>query len=186
MSNDKKEKIVLDDEQSEESQSTDLCKSCETLKCDIKKIEQELNNKASKCEEYFDLLQRSAAEFDNYKKRVIRERQNVYCETTAQVIASFLPVLDNLERALESSDGEQAGPLKEGLDMVLRQLNEIFSGYNVEEIDCLGEEFNPEYHNAVMHVDDDSYGENEIIEVLQKGYILDGKVLRHSVVKVAN
>ena len=159
---------------------------CDCENDDIDELKQELKKATNKCEEYFAMLQRSAAEFDNYKKRTLKERSNLYCDTTAEAVAVFLPVLDNLERAIDSSCEIQENPLKEGLCMVLKQMKDILAGLEVKEIECIGKAFNPEYHNAVMHVEDDSYGENEIIEVLQKGYILKDKVIRHSVVKVAN
>ncbi len=149
-------------------------------------LEKKLEDANRKYEEYFDMLQRTVAEFDNYKKRTLKEKDNLYCNTTVEVAAVFLPVLDNLERALDVARKEENNPLSEGVELVYRQMTDVFKSLEVEEIKSLGESFNPELHNAVMHVSDDTYGENEIIEEFQKGYILKDKVLRHSVVKVAN
>jgi len=149
-------------------------------------LEKKLDEKEKQCSEYLEMLQRLAAEFDNYKKRTARERQNIYDDAARDVIAAFLPVIDNFERALALIEKEENSPIKEGIEMVYRQIKEVLEKLNVEEIKAVGEVFDPRYHNAIMHIEDDSFGENEIVEEYQKGYICGDKVLRHSTVKVAN
>jgi len=146
---------------------------------------QELN---TKCDGYFDKIQRNAAEFDNYKKRTAKEKEALYSEAFADAVEAFLPVVDNLERAVSAITGEsnELKTLREGVDMVCKQLKEVIQKLGVEEIEAQGMTFDPQFHNAVMHLEDEAFGENEVVEVLQKGYKLKDKVLRHSMVKVAN
>ena len=154
----------------------------EELLNEIKKLEE----KANQCDEYFNMLQRLGAEFDNYKKRVAKERETLSKEVTADVVNLFLPVLDNLKRAAEAYNDDQDSSHKEGVVMIIKQFNDVFVSMGVEEIKGVGEKFNPEYHNAVMHIEDDELEENIIVEEFQKGYIFKDKVIRHSMVKVAN
>lgn len=154
---------------------------------DIEELKKQLKEKTNKCQEYFERLQRTAAEFDNYRKRVIREKENFYGDVLSEIVNSFLPVVDNIERAVSSSDnGESGNSLKEGVELVLKQLKQTMKTLGVEEIECKGEKFNPEYHEAVEHIEDESYDDNVIIEELQKGYKYKDKVIRYSIVKVAN
>lgn len=152
------------------------------------KLKNDLDEKNQKCDEYLGMLQRSAAEFDNYKKRTQKEKEAIYVDSTGDVVTVFLTILDNMERALAaiSCDSEDVKILKDGVDMVYKQFQEAFKKLGVEEIATLDEKFNPQVHNAVMHVEDENFGENQVIEVFQKGYKLKDKVLRHSMVKVAN
>jgi molecular chaperone GrpE len=133
------------------------------------------------------MLQRTAAEFDNYKKRTAKEMGSVYNDAAVDIVAAFLPVVDNIERAVQASSKEaDAASLKEGIDLVFRQFKEVMAKLGVEEIKSLGEKFDPNLHNAVMHVEDPEYGESVIVEEFQKGYTLKDKVIRYSMVKVAN
>lgn len=128
---------------------------------------------------------RTLAEYDNYRKRSIRERESIYPEAKADAAAKFLPVMDNLERAL--SIETEKNSFYEGVELVKKQLDEVFKSLGVEVISAEpGEEFNPELHNAVMHAEDDALGENVIAEEFQKGYKIGSRVIRHSMVKVAN
>ena len=146
-----------------------------------------LEEKDRKCSEYFEKLQRAAAEFDNFKRRTSKEKEILYSEAVADTVASFLPVIDSIVRAVELCSGEKgSASVKEGIELVKRQFEEVMKNLGVEEIRSIGEEFNPELHNAVMHVEDDSYGQNEVIEEFQKGYRIKSRVIRHSMVKVAN
>lgn len=157
------------------------------LQKEIDALNEKLEEKTSKCDEYISMLQRTAAEFDNYKKRTAKEKEAIYGDAVSDVIGSFLPVVDNFERALgteTSNEGEKS--LKEGIELVFRQMKEIMKKLGVEEIKSVGESFDPQIHNAVMHVDDESYGENTVVEEFQKGYRLNDKIIRHSMVKVAN
>lgn len=127
---------------------------------------------------------RTLAEYDNYRKRTIKEKEGIYPEAKAVVVEKFLPVLDNFQRAIDSAENKDA--FYEGVVMLKKQMDEVLTSLGVEEIKAVGEEFNPELHNAVMHVEDEEQGENVIIEEFQKGYKIGDRVIRHSMVKVAN
>ncbi|MCX8131002.1 MAG: nucleotide exchange factor GrpE [Clostridia bacterium] len=152
----------------------------------------QLKEKTKKCEEYMGMAQRMAAEFDNYKKRTAKEKEALYSDTVGEVISALLPVVDNFERAILAA-GKEDDPnkadvmaLKNGIDMVFRQMKDVMKNLGVEEIKCVGEQFDPQLHNAVMHVEDETQGENVVVEEFQKGYMIKEKVIRHSMVKVAN
>lgn len=127
---------------------------------------------------------RLMAEFDNYKKRSVKERENIYADVRVDTVSRFLPVYDNLERALRAETSDEA--YKKGVEMTFTQLVEVFHKLGVEEIESVGQAFDPTLHNAVMHVEDPDRGENEIVEEFQRGFKLGGKVIRFSMVKVAN
>lgn len=130
-----------------------------------------------------DKYLRLVAEYDNYRKRTAKEKESIYPEAKVSVVSAFLPVLDNLERALATAGDD---PIYEGVKMISKQFTEVLKSVGVEEIPAVGEKFNPNFHNAVMHVDDDSFGENEIVEEFQKGYKIGDRIVRYSMVKVAN
>ncbi len=147
----------------------------------------QLEVKEKQCEEYFGKLQRAAAEFDNFKKRTAKEKVDLYNDAVCEVVGSFLPVVDNLDRAIQAAQKDENGSsLKDGVEMICRQLKDVMKNLGVEEIKGVGESFDPNLHNAVMHVEDEAYEENVVVEEFQKGYILKDKVIRHSMVKVAN
>ena len=134
-----------------------------------------------------DGYKRLAAEFDNYRKRTAREKDEIFKNATSNLLEAFLPVIDSMEMAKANvDDNAEKAALKKGIDLVYRQFTEVLDKLDIDEIECLGEDFDPELHNAIMHVTDEAYGENEVIEVLQKGYVFKDKVIRHSLVKVAN
>ena len=135
-------------------------------------------------EQLKDKLLRHTAEFDNFKKRTAKEKEELYNMAVADTMEKLLPVKDNMERAL-MAEGEDS-QLKEGIKMIDKQLEDVFAGLGVEAIKAVGEEFNPELHNAVMHIESEEAGENEIVEELMKGYKYKEKVIRPSMVKVAN
>lgn len=154
---------------------------------ELEKLCEQLDMKTKQCDEYLNMLQRTKAEFDNYKKRTAKEKIDLYSDAVSEVIGAILPVLDNLERAIQAANGEDnSGSLKEGIGLVYRQFKDVFKNIGVEEIKGAGESFDPNLHNAVMHVNDEAYGENVVVEEFQKGYIYKEKVIRHSMVKVAN
>lgn len=132
-----------------------------------------------------DRYKRLVAEFDNFKKRTIKEKENIYIDSVCDVVTEILPILDNLERALAAFENKESGEYK-GVEMIQKQTLDIFAKIGVEQIKALGENFNPERHNAVMHVDDDSVADNTVVEEFQKGYSYKDKVIRYSMVKVAN
>ena len=127
---------------------------------------------------------RLMAEYDNYRKRSQKEREALYGDIKADVVNKFLPVYDNLVRALDQPTEDEA--YRKGVEMIMAQFNKTMEGLGVTEIDSIGETFDPNLHNAVMHVDDETKGENEVVEVFQKGFKLGDKVIRFAMVKVAN
>lgn len=131
-----------------------------------------------------DRLVRLQAEYENYRKRTQKEKEGIYTDACEDVLKNILPVGDNLERAV-SVQGGTAEDIKKGVEMTLKSFSETLEKLQVEEIVCDGE-FDPNYHNAVMHIEDDSLPKNHVVEVFQKGYKRGDKVLRYSMVKVAN
>ena len=131
-----------------------------------------------------DKFLRICAEYDNFRRRSQKEKDAIYGDIKANAVSQFLPVYDNLERALKQSTEDEA--YKKGVEMIMTQFCTTLEKLGVKEIECLGEKFDPEMHNAVMHVDDEEKGENEIVEVFQKGFKLGDKVIRFAMVKVAN
>ena len=131
-----------------------------------------------------DRFLRICAEYDNFRKRSQKEKDALYGDIKANTVTQFLPVYDNLERALKQNTEDEA--YKKGVEMIMTQFCSTLEKLGVKEIECLGEKFDPAMHNAVMHVDDEEKGENEIVEVFQKGFKLGDKVIRFAMVKVAN
>ena len=131
-----------------------------------------------------DKYLRLAAEYDNYRKRTAKEKENLYTTAKADTIKPFLDVYDNLERGVTQCAEDD--PHRQGLEMITKQLLDVLQKLGVTEIEAQGVPFDPEKHNAVMHVEDESVGENTVVEVFQKGFALGEKVLRFAVVKVAN
>lgn len=131
-----------------------------------------------------DRYLRLAAEYDNYRKRSQKERENVYGDAKADTVVKLLPVYDNLERALKAECSDAA--FYRGVEMTMTQLCDIFAKLGVEAVEAVGKPFDPALHNAVLHIDDESLGENTIVEEFQKGFTLNGKVIRFAMVKVAN
>ena len=131
-----------------------------------------------------DKYLRLAAEYDNYRKRTAREKEHVYSDAKADTVKPFLAVLDNLERGVQQF--EEGDPHRQGMELICKQFMEVLTGLGVTEIPALGQPFDPEKHNAVMHAEDESAGENTVVEVFQKGFALGDKVLRFAMVKVAN
>lgn len=138
-------------------------------------------------EELQDRLKRQMAEFDNFRKRTEKEKSAMYEVGARDIIEKILPVLDNFERGLASVPEDLKGTsFPEGVEMIYKQFVKTLEDAGVEAIEAVGQQFDPNLHNAVMHVDDDSFGENEISQELQKGYKYRGTVVRHSMVQVAN
>lgn len=131
-----------------------------------------------------DKYLRLLAEYDNFRKRSAKERENIYTDVRTDTVTRFLPVYDNLRRALLTDTADEA--FKKGVEMTFTQLCEVFKKLGVEEIETKGRKFDPAYHNAVMHIEDEAYGESEIVEEFQKGFRIGDKVIRFSMVKVAN
>jgi len=131
-----------------------------------------------------DKFLRLAAEYENFRRRSQKEKDALYSDIKADTVTKFLPVYDNLERALNTGTEDEA--YRKGVEMIMNQFCATLEKLGVTPIECLGEKFDPALHNAVMHVDDEEKGENEIVEVFQKGFKLGDKVIRFAMVKVAN
>ena len=132
-----------------------------------------------------DKYLRLAAEYDNYRKRTAKEKESLYADAKIDTIKALLGVYDNLERGI-AQYGDEESPHRKGLEMVFSQFKESLKKLGVETMDAVGQPFDPEKHNAVMHVEDGNYGENTVAEVLQQGFMLGDRVLRFAIVKVAN
>ena len=144
------------------------------------------DKKDEKIEELTDRLTRQMAEFDNFRKRTDREKSQMYEVGAKDVIEKILPVVDNFERGLEAAAGEEENPFMKGMEQIYKQLMTTLEDIGVKSIEAVGKEFDPDFHNAVMHVEDEEVGENIITEEFQKGYMYRESVVRHSMVKVAN
>ena len=147
-------------------------------------LEEEVENLKKDNDKYYKHLQRTAAEFDNYKKRVSKEKDAIYNLAVGDTVAKFVNVLDNIDRALavETTDDK----IREGISLIKKQMLEIMTELGCSEIPTVGEVFNPEVHDAVMHIESEEYGEQIIVEELRKGYKCGDRVIRHAMVKVAN
>ena len=176
-------------EQAEESES-DADEGKEDSKAEKKKFFGKKNKKDKKDEkidELTDRLTRQMAEFDNFRKRTEKEKSQMYEIGVKDIIEKILPIVDNFERGLASMpEEEKATPFAEGMEKIYKQLMTTLESIDVKPIEAVGKEFNPDFHNAVMHVEDEELDENIIVEEFQKGYTYRDSVVRHSMVKVAN
>ena len=127
---------------------------------------------------------RLAAEYDNYRKRTAKEKESLWTDAKADTVQAFLPVYDNLERALKQDTADEA--FKKGVEMTMNQLKEVFAKLGVTEIEAQGQPFDPNLHNAVMHIEDENLEENTVAQVFQAGFMLGEKVIRFAMVQVAN
>lgn len=174
------------DEKEEKASRCDK-KRLKKAEAEISELKKALESKDAACADLNDKYMRVCAEYDNFRKRSAKEREGIYSDASFDVLAQILPVLDNLERAAQYNVEEMAQtPMGKGLELTLKSFSEILEKLGVKEIEALGSHFDPNFHNAVMHVEDESVGENEIVEVFMKGYAKGDKVLRYSMVKVAN
>ena len=171
--------------ETEESQDTKDTESKEKKKFFAKK--EKKDKKDEKIEELTDRLTRQMAEFDNFRKRTEREKSQMYEIGAKDIIEKILPVIDNFERGLAAVPEEsKEDPFVEGMEKIYKQIMTTLEGVGVKPIEAVGQEFNPDFHNAVMHVEDEEAGENIITEEFQKGYMYHDSVVRHSMVQVAN
>lgn len=149
-------------------------------------LKEKLDKKEAEAAEYLDMLRRTQAEMDNFRKRMMKEQEQITQFASQVVLLELLPVIDNLERALNTADTEiDGGKLREGVELIYSQLKGILEKECVEVIDPVGEEFDPLLHEAVMQVEADGRKENTVVEVMQKGYSLKGRLLRPAMVTVA-
>jgi len=164
------------------SEKKECCADKKKCKCKKEKKDERTEDQKA-LDELNDRYLRMAAEYDNYRKRAQKEREAAYTDAAADVLKEILPVIDTLERAAKFGDGDK---LSEGVNMTLKMFEEVLGKLGVEEIKALGEQFDPELHNAVMHGESDEHGENVITDVFQKGYKKGDKVIRYAMVKVVN
>ena len=176
------------EEATEAAVEENATKDCKTEKKKAKKLEAELAElqkqleaKTAECEASNDKYMRMMAEYDNFRKSSAKDKEGVYADAYSDCIANLLPILDNLERAGKSDNFEAVA---KGLELTVKAFDDALQKMGVTEVET--KTFDPNLHNAVMHVEDDAYGESEIVEVFQKGYVKGDKVIRYAMVKVAN
>ena len=175
------EEAVEEDTEADAEEETDEEKSAGGF---FKKKDKK-DKKDAQIEELTDKVRRQMAEFENFRKRSEKEKTQMYEVGAKGILEKILPVVDNFERGLKGME-ESEDPFAQGMQMIYKQLMTSLEEAGVKAIEAVGQEFNPDFHNAVMHVEDDEFGENEIVEEFQKGYMYHDSVLRHSMVKVAN
>ena len=169
------------DEPTTEDKKAKKNKADKKLEKEIEALKAQLEEKEKELSEQNDTHLRLAAEYENFRRRSKAEREGVYSEACTDVVNEFLPVLDNIERAAAFATDEKVA---EGINMMAKAFSETLAKLGVEEIEC--KTFDPNVHNAVMHIDDDTLGEGEIVEVFQKGFKRGEKVIRYAMVKTAN
>ena len=174
------------EETSEEAGSGDAKEDTEK-KTGKKLFSKKKDKKDEKIEELTDKLTRQMAEFDNFRKRTEKEKSQMYEIGAKDIIEKILPVVDNFERGLDAvKEEEKENPFVQGMEKVYKHLLTTLEGIEVKPIEAVGQPFDPNFHNAVMHVEDENFGENIVAEEFQKGYTYRDSVVRHSMVKVAN
>ena len=177
MSKKKQNEAVQEEQLEQETTQQEQVEAAQEQTCEADLLKEQMAQQEDK-------YLRLAAEYDNYRKRTAKEKESIWTEVKADTAAAFLPVYDNLERAIKQETADEA--YKKGVEMTMNQLKEVFSKLGIEEIPALGESFDPKVHNAVMHIDDENFGENTVAEVFQAGFRCGEKVIRFSMVKVAN
>ena len=172
------------EEQADELAEEELAETSDEEECDGAEVSEDEEKIKALEDKYLRLL----AEYDNYQKRTTREKEARYADALIDTVSAFLPVLDDLERALGiETKCEETEKFKSGVEMVQKKMREVLCKLDVEEIKAVGEEFDPNIHNAIQHVEDENITENTVTEEYMKGYIYKGtRVVRHSMVKVAN
>ena len=176
LENEEVSEVSTEAQKSDENTEDDELNMVKKQKEENKKLQEELDIAK-------DRLLRLTAEYDNYRKRTIKEKEGIYSDAYVDVLKEIIPILDNLERAVVADGSIE--DLKKGIEMTIKGCQDSFAKLGVEEIDTSGE-FDPNVHNAVMHIEDENLGQNVIAEVFQKGYKKDEKIIRHTMVKVAN
>ena len=189
MSKKDKEKASPETEKQEVSEAEEAVEAAEEAPVEESKKEEvpqqsELEKAQKALAAEHDKYLRLAAEYDNFRKRSIKEKDARYADAKADTVGKFLPVYDNLERALANETSDEA--YKKGVELIMAELKKIMTGLGVEEFGESGDAFDPNAHNAVMHVENEELGENVIAQVFQKGFRIGDKVIRHAVVQVAN
>lgn len=171
-------------EECSEGEAEEAAEATEEAKEKKSFFKKKKDKKDQQIEELTDRLKRSMAEFDNYRKRTEKEKSSMYVIGAKEIVEKMLPIVDNFERGLaQAAEGDA---FADGMKMIYKQMMTTLEGLGVKTIEAVGQEFNPDFHNAVMHVEDETVGENIIVEELQKGYTYKDFVIRYSMVKVAN
>ena len=177
-------------EEAQETVESDDAEADEPLKHKekkkLKKAEAEIERLKADLAEEQEKYMRLYAEYDNFRRRSAKERDGIYSDAYSDAIAQILPIIDNLERAAQYSADDPESPMAKGIELTIKSCVDALNKMGVYEIEALGKPFDPNFHNAVMHVEDETFGENEIAEVFMKGYVRGDKVIRFSMVKVAN
>ena len=158
-------------------------KKIKKLEESIAELEKKLEEKDNALAEQNDKYLRTVAEYDNFRKRSAKERDGIYADAYSDALTSILPIIDNLERATGYTDADS---VLKGVQMILKSADEVLEKMGVEKFGEKGDTFDPNMHNAVMHIEDESLGENVIVEVFQKGYKKGGKIIRYAMVQTAN
>lgn len=189
MSKKDKEEEILEEEivedtipEKEEKEKEDEVEVKESSK--IESLKAQLKQEKEKSEEYYEHLKRNMAEFDNFKKRISKEKDLMYNTISADIVGQLLPTLDTFEKALSAETTDES--FKEGMQMIYNQVIDTLKKIGVEEIEAMNTTFDPNIHEAVMHIEDEKYGEKEVVDVFRKGYKIGDKIIRHTMVKVAN
>lgn len=185
------EKETVETQQTNPVENQNSDNTAETQECEesaeVKELKEKLAKSREEADSYLDKLRRNAAEFDNYRKRTEKEKENERLNGALSVLNTVLLMVDNLERGVASiPEAEAESGTAKGLKMVYQQVTEGLKNIGVTEIPALGEQFDPNRHNAVMHIEDEKIDENTVCEVFQKGYEYKGRIIRYSMVKVAN
>ncbi len=181
------EKAEEETEEKEAEETEAKTEESEEDKKSEKKLFGKKNKKDEKIEELTDRLTRQMAEFDNFRKRTDKEKSQMYEVGAKDIIEKILPVVDNFERGLDAvKEEDKEDPFVQGMEKVYKHLMTTLEEIEVKPIEAVGKEFDPNFHNAVMHVDDENFGENIVAEEFQKGYTYRDSIVRHSMVKVAN
>ena len=183
------EDVTLEQEQTESQAEETVEETTETSEQEVSEEEQheEKDPKDAKIEELTDRLVRNMAEFDNFRKRSEKEKAQMFEIGAKSIIEKILPVIDNFERGLGTvSEEEKESAFVQGIEQIYKQFLTALDEAGVKPIEAVGKEFNPDFHNAVMHGEDENYGENTISDEFQKGYMYKESVVRHSMVKVMN
>lgn len=178
------EEATIAAEQTVDENVSEATETVEPVVEEADDTEKRLTEAEAKANDYLDRWQRLMAEFDNYRKRSEKEKSDSYDYAVSNTISELLPIIDNFERALKVESADKA--FYAGVEMIYKQVMGMLEKLHVTPIDAAGQTFDPNLHNAIMHIDDESFGENIIAEELQKGYLYKEKVIRHSLVKVAN
>ena len=178
------EEVTEAEETEQPDQATDAQQETKTKTSFFGKKKKEKDKFEQQIEDLTDRLKRSMAEFDNYRKRTEKEKSSMYIIGAKDIVEKMLPIVDNFERGLAQAPEDD--PFAEGMKMIYKQMMTAFDEMGVKPIEAVGKDFDPNLHNAVMHVEDESVGENIVVEEFQKGYTYKDFVVRHSMVKVAN